>query len=231
MFGLDNEAARVNWVKKELEKVKQGRILDVGAGELRNKPFCRHLDYVSQDFCGYLGKGDGTGLQNSQWDVSGIDITSDITEIPAEDASFEYVLCTEVFEHIKYPVKALEEMHRLLKPGGSLILTAPFCSLTHMAPYHMYSGFSRYWYKEVMADIGFTEIEIEANGNWFDYMTQEIRRVPLMAKKYSGVGPGFLLKALVLPMLILLRLLNRAGNHSDELLCFGYHVKAKKSAF
>lgn len=107
-------------------------------------------------------------------------------------------------------------------------MTAPFCSLTHMAPYHMYSGFNRYWYQEVMTDLGFTDIVVEANGDWFDYMIQETRRIPFMAKKYSGAKTGLHYKAMVLPMLFLLQFLNKKNNTSDELLCFGYHVTAKK---
>jgi 2-polyprenyl-3-methyl-5-hydroxy-6-metoxy-1,4-benzoquinol methylase len=43
-------------------------------------------------------------------------------------------MCVEVFEHLPEPIKAVEEFARLFKPGGYLILTAPFCSLTHFAP-------------------------------------------------------------------------------------------------
>lgn len=229
----DNVIKRNHWLKSVLTRLPKGRILDAGAGELRNKEHCAHLDYVSQDFCQYDGKGDGSALQQSDndWDTSRIDIVSDIAEIPVEDAGFEYVLCSEVFEHIPYPVKALEEFYRVLKPGGMVILTAPFCSLTHMAPYHMYSGFNRYWYEKVMSDIGFVEISIEANGNWFDYMAQEVRRLPSMAKKYSGSNRlmVFLYKVSVLPMLMLLSFLNKKENRSDDLLCYGYHVVARKS--
>lgn len=113
-----NDLTRQRWVSHTLQNLAKGRILDVGAGELKNKPYCGHLEYVSQDFCQYNGFGDGAALQTQDWDTSGIDIVSDITDIPAENESFDYVVCTEVFEHIKYPVKALQEFYRLLKPGG-----------------------------------------------------------------------------------------------------------------
>lgn len=67
--------------------------------------------------------------------------------MPFEDESMDIVLYTEVFEHIKNPISALEEFHRVLRPGGKCILTAPFASLGHMASYY-YSGFSRYWYEK-----------------------------------------------------------------------------------
>lgn len=168
MVGTNNEATRKEWLKNTLESIPSGlRILDAGAGELANKKYCSHLDYVSQDFCQYEGKGDSKGLQTGSWDTKQIDIVGDITNIPAEDASFDVILCTEVFEHLPNPVEALKEFNRLLKKGGILILTAPFCSLTHFAPYHYSSGFNSYFYEYHLQNLGFRLEEITKNGNFF----------------------------------------------------------------
>jgi ubiquinone/menaquinone biosynthesis C-methylase UbiE len=86
------------------------------------------------------------GLQTKGWDKTRIDLVSDITEIPASDASVDAVLCSVLLEHVPEPTHALGEFMRLLKPGGILILTAPFASNVHMAPHHFCSGFSKYWY-------------------------------------------------------------------------------------
>ena len=43
-----------------------------------------------------------------------------------EDASFDYMVCTEVLEHLLRPFDAVDEMWRLLKPGGWLFLSVPF---------------------------------------------------------------------------------------------------------
>src|SRR5580692_2586535 len=136
ILGLDrNELPRIVWVRTELQSLPRGiRLLDAGAGEQQYKKFCQHLHYVSQDFGQYNGKGDQRGLQTGSWSYSGIDIVSDITDIPEPDASFDAILCTEVFEHIPDPLRALDEFRRILKPGGTLILTAPFASLVHFAP-------------------------------------------------------------------------------------------------
>ena len=143
-----NEENHQNWLKKTLSALPQGvRILDAGAGELKNRKYCGHLDYVSQDFCQYDGTGDGKGLQTDLWDTSRIDIVCDINAIPEPAQSFDDILCSEVFEHLPDPTKTLDEFARLLKPGGKLILTAPFASLVHFAPYHYCTGFSRYWYE------------------------------------------------------------------------------------
>ncbi len=142
-----NELNRQKWLKKTLADIPQGlRILDAGAGELKNQKLCGHLHYTSQDFNQYTGRGLAEGLQTGRWDTSRIDLVSDITAIPAPNGSFDAILCSEVLEHIPEPTHALDEFLRLLKPGGMLILTAPFASLVHMAPYHYCTGFSRYWY-------------------------------------------------------------------------------------
>ncbi len=45
--------------------------------------------------------------------------------LPFEDHSFDLVTCSEVLEHIRNPLRALSEMHRVLKPGGTLLLSTP----------------------------------------------------------------------------------------------------------
>src|SRR5674476_1266665 len=73
-----------------------------------------------------VGGAPDEGLQTKGWDTTRIDLVSDITAIPAPDASFDAILCSEVLEHVPEPTHALDEFTRLLKPGGVLILTAPF---------------------------------------------------------------------------------------------------------
>jgi len=175
-FGLQNEFNRTSWIKKTLESLPEGkRILDAGAGELKYKQYCTHLDYVSQDFAQYDGLGDSVGLQRGIWDNSKLDIVSDITNIPETDESFDIIMCIEVFEHLPSPIDAIKEFSRLLKKDGILIITAPFASLTHFAPYHFYSGFNKYFYEKHLVDYGFEIKEIQRNGSFFEYLAQEIR--------------------------------------------------------
>jgi 2-polyprenyl-3-methyl-5-hydroxy-6-metoxy-1,4-benzoquinol methylase len=49
----------------------------------------------------------------------------DMTDSKLPAHSFDLILCTEVIEHIPDSKRALGEMHRLLKPGGVLILSTP----------------------------------------------------------------------------------------------------------
>lgn len=228
--GTRNESTRINWVKKTLKKIPKGsKILDAGAGEQQFKKFCTHLIYTSQDFAKYNGHGDEKGLQTKNWNNLNLDIVSDITSIPRRDKSFDAILCTEVFEHLPDPISALKEFSRLLKKDGYLIITAPFCSLTHFSPYHFHSGFNRYFYKTLLPKFGFKIIDISTNGNYFEYLAQEVRRISTIRKMYIGSFRMNIFETLSHKVtLFFLNRWSKKDKGSDELLCFGYHVFSKK---
>jgi len=229
--GTQNQANRERWLEQALARIPAGsRILDAGAGECSYKRFCVDLDYVSQDFAEYDGKGDDRGLQMGKWYQSNLDIISDITSIPEPDTSFDAIMCVEVFEHLPEPIKVIREFARLLKPGGHLILTAPFCSLTHFSPYHFYTGFSRYFYTTHLPANGFEIVELQENGNFFEYLGQEIRRIPSMAERYTGGSKCNRLESLAIKLcLSMLERFSRKDSGSSELLHFGCHIYAVKS--
>jgi SAM-dependent methyltransferase len=228
LAGGDGDRVRVNWVAESLKKIPRGsRILDAGAGEQRLKPFCKHLDYVSQDFCQYDGLGDGTSLHGGAWNTNNIDIVSNITSIPVPDDSFDAILCSEVFEHIPDPILAIKEFARILKPGGTLLITAPFCSLTHMAPFH-FLGLNRYWYELHLPSMGLEICEIQSNGNWFEFIGQELSRTRYVSSAYSSSILGWLVLAVSYPMRALLGALSERDRGSNELLCYGFMIRGKK---
>ncbi len=230
LIGDNTDEIRFSWVKKSLLELPAGlRILDAGAGELRFKPFCSHLEYVAQDFGEYDGSGDSKGLQTGKWDNSRLDIVSDITEIPVSDSSFDVILCSEVFEHIPDAVAALKEFSRILKPGGKLILTSPFNSLTHFAPYH-FCGYNRYWYEYHLPKAGFEIEVIEHNGSWFAFVAQELRRSRIVGSMYASVFLGLLTRIAVIPILVLLTVMAKRDKGSHELLCFAYMVRGVRKA-
>jgi ubiquinone/menaquinone biosynthesis C-methylase UbiE len=226
--GTTNEAVRIKWIEQTLKKIPAGlTILDAGAGECQFKKFCGHLKYISQDFAQYNGSGD-VGLQTGSWDNTRLDIVSDITSIPLPDHSVDAVMCTEVLEHIPDPVAAIKEFSRLVKPGGYLLITAPFASLTHFAPYHFASGLSRFFYEKHLPENGFEVKELELNGNFFEYVAQENRRVKWVAEKYAGKRISFIHKAVIHLNLFFLEKLSKRDKGSSELLCYGVHVFATR---
>lgn len=228
-LGWLNESTRSNWLEEALKQIPVGsRILDAGAGEQQFRRFCEHLNYVAQDFAQYDGQGDGTGLQTGEWKQTDLDIVSDIAAIPEPDASFDAILCVEVFEHLPSPLLALKEFARLLRSGGQLIVTAPFCSLTHFAPYHFYTGFNRYFYETHFPAHGFEIAEITPNGNYFEYLIQELQRLPLISRQYSEDEPKGLEKYQLETVLKMLERFSRKDSGSAEVLHFGYNVRAVK---
>ena len=226
--GTTNESERVKWIEETLKKIPAGlTILDAGAGESQFKKFCDHLKYIAQDFGQYSGEGN-VGLQTGTWDNTKLDIVSDILSIPLPDHSVDAIMCTEVLEHIPDPLGAIKEFKRLIKPGGYLLITAPFASITHFAPYHFASGLSRFFYEKNLAENGFKITDLQLNGNFFEFVAQENRRIKSIAKKYAGRNLNIFQKIVIHLNLRILQNLSKKDNGSSELLCYGIHVFARK---
>ncbi|MBK8988620.1 MAG: methyltransferase domain-containing protein [Chloroflexi bacterium] len=229
IVGTRNRQTREAWLEKTLQAIPAGqRILDAGAGELRYKNLCSHLHYVSQDFAQYTGEGDGIGLQTGTWDQTRLDIVSDITDIPVEEASFDAVMCIEVLEHVPDPISALRELTRVLRPGGVLIVTAPFASLTHYAPYFFQTGYSRYFYEYWLETMGYTIEDMQWNGNYFEFLAQELRRLPWASKEYADTAVPLHLRFILGLLLAWLEKPAKRSQGAEQLLSFGLHIKAKK---
>jgi len=226
--GTTNESVRVKWIEETLKKIPAGlTILDAGAGESQFKKFCDHLKYIAQDFGQYSGEGN-VGLQTGTWDNTKLDIVSDILSIPLPDHSVDAIMCTEVLEHIPDPLGAIKEFNRLVKPGGYLLITAPFASITHFAPYHFASGLSRFFYEKNLAENGFKITDLQLNGNFFEFVAQENRRIKSIAKKYAGRNLNIFQKIIIHLNLRILQNLSKKDKGSAELLCYGIHVFARK---
>lgn len=216
------------WIEKKLREIPAGKsILDAGAGELKWKLSCAHLQYTSQDFAQYDGQNNVEGLQIEDWKYPHIDIVSDITDIPVEDESYDAVLCSEVFEHVPDPNMALRELVRITKIDGKLILTAPFISLTHMAPYHFCTGFNKYWYKDNLEKYGCIIEECKRSGNYYASLRQEVLRIPTVMKKYGNKN-SLLVRLKCYWFARFLNQLTVKGDKAGELLCFQYLIVAKR---
>jgi len=69
------------------------------------------------------------------------DIVGDIHDLPFEDESKEAILCLAVLEHVHNPFTAMEELHRVLRPEGKLLIYVPF-----LYYYHAHEGYYKdYW--------------------------------------------------------------------------------------
>src|SRR5579885_257954 len=99
------------------------RIIDIGSHDNPYKKYFDKTDYFSQDIQQSAGK---------TIDYVG-DINEGIAEIPS--GTFDYILCTQVLEHLNKPHKAFLEFDRILKPGGKVFLTTHLCFEEHMLPH------------------------------------------------------------------------------------------------
>lgn len=58
-------------------------------------------------------------------DVKYINIVQDITETNLKSQIYDLAICWHVLEHVPEDLKAIKEVHRLLKPGGKFLISVP----------------------------------------------------------------------------------------------------------
>ncbi len=224
---FDAQHERDDWVIEKLKALSAGSVLlDAGAGSQKYRPSCAHLHYKAQDFGGVTRDvQEGYAGLKQDYTYGKVDYEGNIWSVPVGDASFDAILCTEVFEHIPYPNETLKEFSRLLKPGGRLILTAPFASLRHMDPFFFYTGFSDRWYEHFLAQSDFRLLEIVPQGDYNRCLAVEIFRTMRTARGLSAI-PRI---AMLLPALIYYYLASRRPtSQSKATMVVGYFVLAEK---
>jgi SAM-dependent methyltransferase len=102
-------------------------MLDAGAGDSPYRPFFAHCKYEAADVC----KRDDKAYAH-------VGYVCDLTAVPVEAARYDFVLCTQVLEHVPQPFEVLQEFFRVLKPGGRVWLSAPLAFEEHEVPYDFF---------------------------------------------------------------------------------------------
>lgn len=100
-----------------LDKKGRGPLLDVPAGEgaLAARLIAAGFEVSCCDLYPEIFRLDGVSI--SQGDLNG--------ELPFGNRSFDYLTCLEGLEHIENPQQAIREFARMLRPGGTVIVSIP----------------------------------------------------------------------------------------------------------
>ncbi len=180
----------------------KGKLLDLGCGNQPYRPFLpQSVEYVGLDF---------PSSQESLYGQIHPTIYGDGRALPFADHSFDAVLCTQMLEHVDRPETVVQEIRRVLKPGGVGLISVPFFYNLHLEP-HDFFRFSPYGITELSERNGLRILQLKGQGgigtllvqmfhNWFfSGLARQARR-----SKTTGV--------LLIPILPLLVLLAAANN-------------------
>ena len=180
-------------LRRELARL-QGRLLDVGCG---NSPFRHLLDPRRTQYEG-LDVEEAAHFGYTNPDV----LHYDGRTMPFTDASFDAVLCTEVLEHVSDPADTIREMHRVLKPGGMLLVTIPWSARFHYQPFD-YCRYTPSRLRQLFAQ--FADVSIRPRGTDLSSIASKI--VAAFARNLLQLGSGGAGGALVIPLRLLAALL------------------------
>lgn len=136
----------------QLAPILKGQLLDVGCG---TKPYRKMFNVDA-----YIGLDIDTEASRQRGDA---DHLYDGTSFPLADSSFDSLLCNQVLEHVFNPDEFLDEINRVLKPGGKLLLTVPFVWDEHEQPYD-YARYSSFGLRALLEKHGFTILQHQKLG-------------------------------------------------------------------
>lgn len=119
------------WAQRRLDtaiashsQLAHGVLLDVGCGL---KPYEKFFTPFVEEYLG-MEYSETSGYRGNTADFCG-----DAMAIPLADECVDTILCTEVLEHVPNPELVITEFERILRPGGTVIITAPFLCPVHDA--------------------------------------------------------------------------------------------------
>jgi SAM-dependent methyltransferase len=108
-----------------------------------------------------------------------VDYIADLEDMGVvRDASIDTVLCSEVLEHVPHPERAVGEIARVLRPGGSLVITVPFMARLHEEP-HDYFRYPRQGLRGRLPDAGSELDDVVETGSLFSFLGHQVSVVVL----------------------------------------------------
>src|SRR3972149_10110303 len=125
-------------------------IVDVGAGGSPYHSIFSDIAsrYIAIDVLGSLPR---TKMRQIEY------IAGFAEKIPLMDLTADVVLCNQVLEHVKDPSSAVDEIFRILKPGGLFVGSAPHVSPVHLEP-DDFRRFTDLGINKLLKDAGYKDI-------------------------------------------------------------------------
>ncbi len=130
--------------KEKISKIfiEKKQILDIGGG-LRIDETKNNRKDLSRDWILPFIKQEGIHYQILDKVAEyNPDIVGDIHDLPFGDNTLDAIICIAVLEHVEEPWRAIQEMYRVLKPGGYCFIYVPF-----LFYYHPMKGYYKDFYR------------------------------------------------------------------------------------
>lgn len=122
----------------------------------------------------------------------GVDLVADVYNLPFGNGEFDLVLCVAIIEHLENPQRAIDEMRRVLKPGGKIVVSVPFMFPIHDSP-RDYWRFTKYGLSKIFEN-GWETEKLAAETNTQEFFAVVIQRLAYQSKlKFNKVSKFFLL--------------------------------------
>jgi SAM-dependent methyltransferase len=118
------------------------------------------------------------------------DVGADVQALPFRDAVFDAIKATVLLEHVPDVARALGECRRVLRPGGHLVITAPFLERLHGDPGD-YSRYTRSMWERLLAAADLKPVTIDEQGGYFTHLAGLLRFLVLRAPRplrWAGYG-------------------------------------------
>ena len=126
----------------------EGKVLDFGCG---SGPYRTLLSRSAE----YIGLEYDTPENREHKNA---DVFYDGNTIPLDNAAVDAILSTQTLEHVPNPERIVGEWARVVRPGGTLLLTIPFMWPEHEIPYD-FQRYTTYGLRKLLEEAGFHVME------------------------------------------------------------------------